>query len=619
MAVVQISRIQVRRGKKNAGTGLPQLASGEVAWAVDTQELFIGNGAVSEGSPYVGNTKILTEHDSLLDLAGQYQYRKLDDDILTGIDSTHPVVRSLQQRLDERVSVFSFGVDNTGIDDVSTTLQQAVNQLFLNPANIANTSSRVILEIPAGVYKLTDVLYIPSNATIVGAGIDKTIFEYIGDGTAIEFVRSTTDPIEYNNQAQNIVLRNLTINSQTTNKAVLELYAVRDSLFENVVITGNWDGSVNDISPTAKGGIHFSALSSVVSCQRNIFKNVTVSGFTYGVYSKEHLMFNTFDNCYINTAYIGAAIGRNATSPTDVSGPRNNIFTNCRFENILRQAVYVFNGRNNSVTSSFLSNVGNNALDGNGSENATYTQIYFAVANNSVSNNFSDRARDLSTDLNPETAYVGEIGGVASYSSSTAQKITLGVLAGTSTTTTVTGVSSVGNLLTVLNTSGMQPEQTVVFSANIGLLEGGVTYYIQAVTSGVQFKVSATPGGSAIDPGTQSGPVTCNTFAPGGLAFRLPIDTDSTGYEINYIYRSTTRTQTRRGTLTLIVDTINRSVQLTDSYDYVGTNSRDSLLFFTARLSALNGASRDTLEIWYTNTSDGDVAADFIYSYSAIL
>jgi hypothetical protein len=618
MAVVQISRIQVRRGKKNAGTGLPQLASGEVAWAVDTQELFIGNGAVSEGSPYVGNTKILTEHDSLLDLAGQYQYRKLDDDILTGADATHPVVRSLQQRLDERVSVFSFGVDNTGINDVSISLQQAVNQLFLNPANIANTSSRVILEIPAGVYKLTDVLYIPSNATIVGAGIDKTIFEYIGNGSAIEAVRSTTDPIEYNNQAQNIVLRNLTINSQTVNKAVLDLYSVRDSLFENIAITGNWDASVNDISPTAKGGINLSALSSLVSCQRNIFKNVSVSGFTYSVYSKEHLMFNTFDNCYINTAYMGVAIGRNATN-TDVSGPRNNIFTNCRFENILRQAVYVFNGRSNSVTNSFLSNVGNNALDGNGSETATYTQIYFAVANNSVSNNFSDRARELSTDLNPETAYIGEVGGTVSYSSSAAQRITLGQLAGTNTTTTVTGVATTGNLITALSTSGMQPEQTVVFSANIGLLEGGVTYYIQAVTSGVLFKVSATPGGAALDPGTQSGPVTCNTFAPGGLAFRLPIDTDATGYAINYLYRSTTRTQTRRGTLTIIADTANRTVQLTDSYDYVGTNSRDSLLFFTARLSSLNGGSRDTLEIYYTNTSDGDVAADFIYSYSAIL
>lgn len=619
MAVVQISRIQVRRGKKNAGTGLPQLASGEVAWAVDTQELFIGNGAVSEGSPYVGNTKILTEHDSLLDLAGQYQYRKLDDDILTGVDATHPVVRSLQQRLDERVSVFSFGVDNTGIDDVSITLQQAVNQLFLNPANLANTSSRVILEIPAGVYKLTDVLYIPSNATIVGAGIDKTIFEYIGDGSAIEFVRSTSDPIEYNNQAQNIILCNLTINSQTTNKSVLDLYAVRDSLFENIVITGNWDGSTNDISPTAKGGINFSALSSVVACQRNIFRNVTVSGFTYGVYSKEHFMFNTFDNCYINTAYIGVALGRNATSPTDSSGPRNNMFLNCRFENVLRQAVYVYYGRNNSISNSFLSNIGNNALDGNGSETATYSQIHFAVPGNSVSNIMSDRARELSTDLNPETAYVGEISGTASYASSTAQKITLGQLAGTNTTTTVTSVATTGNLITVLNTSGMQPEQTVVFSANIGLLEGGVTYYIHTVVDGTKFKISATPGGSVLDPGTQSGPVTCNTFAPGGLAFRLPIDTDATGYTINYLYRSTTRTQTRRGTMTLIVDTANRTVQLTDAYDYVGTNSRDSLLFFTARLSSLNGGSRDTLEIWYTNTSDGDVAADFIYSYSAIL
>ena len=35
MAVVQISKIQVRRGKKNT-TGMPQLASGELAWAIDT-------------------------------------------------------------------------------------------------------------------------------------------------------------------------------------------------------------------------------------------------------------------------------------------------------------------------------------------------------------------------------------------------------------------------------------------------------------------------------------------------------------------------------------------------------------------------------------------------------
>ena len=60
MAVVQISKIQVRRGQKNSNSGVPQLSSAEFAWAVDSQELFIGNGSVLEGAPYVGNTKIIT-------------------------------------------------------------------------------------------------------------------------------------------------------------------------------------------------------------------------------------------------------------------------------------------------------------------------------------------------------------------------------------------------------------------------------------------------------------------------------------------------------------------------------------------------------------------------------
>jgi hypothetical protein len=81
MAVLQISRIQLRRGKKNEASGLPQLASGEMAWAIDSQELYIGNGAVSEGAPAVGNTRLLTENDNILDLAEQYQYKVSDPDI----------------------------------------------------------------------------------------------------------------------------------------------------------------------------------------------------------------------------------------------------------------------------------------------------------------------------------------------------------------------------------------------------------------------------------------------------------------------------------------------------------------------------------------------------------
>ena len=96
MAVVQISRIQIRRGQKNVGSGIPQLAGGELGWAVDSQELYIGNGAVSEGSPAVGNSKIITEHDNLFELASTYTY-KTGSSVQTGSSATSPITRTLQK------------------------------------------------------------------------------------------------------------------------------------------------------------------------------------------------------------------------------------------------------------------------------------------------------------------------------------------------------------------------------------------------------------------------------------------------------------------------------------------------------------------------------------------
>jgi len=59
MAVIQISQIQVRSGLQE---DLPQLATGEFGWSVDTQRLFIGKGTLAEGAPTVGVTEILTEY-----------------------------------------------------------------------------------------------------------------------------------------------------------------------------------------------------------------------------------------------------------------------------------------------------------------------------------------------------------------------------------------------------------------------------------------------------------------------------------------------------------------------------------------------------------------------------
>jgi hypothetical protein len=61
MAVIQISKIQVRRGLQD---NLPQLSGGEFGWSVDSRRLYIGNGTLTEGAPTVGLTEILTEHSA---------------------------------------------------------------------------------------------------------------------------------------------------------------------------------------------------------------------------------------------------------------------------------------------------------------------------------------------------------------------------------------------------------------------------------------------------------------------------------------------------------------------------------------------------------------------------
>jgi len=259
MAVVQISRIQIRRGKINSGTGLPQLASGELAWAVDTQELYIGNGAVSEGSPAVGNTKILTLNDltqqgNVLGLL-EYDYKSDDSSIVTGTDQNNPTTRILQYKLDDIVNVKDFGVIGDGIQDDTVPLQRAIDQLFLNDAGAAANFAelRVSLMLPAGTFKTTDTLYIPSYATITGAGSDKSIIRYTpatpSVSPAIQFINDTSsigDPSTiittlYNNQPRNIHMSGLTVTTVSGLDVAMQLDCVRDSVFTDITLRGNAD------------------------------------------------------------------------------------------------------------------------------------------------------------------------------------------------------------------------------------------------------------------------------------------------------------------------------------------------------------------------------------------
>ena len=201
MAVVQISRIQIRRGQKNQGSGLPQLASGELGWAIDTRELYIGNGSVSEGSPSVGNTKVLTQFDNIFSLADTYTYRTDDAYIQTGSSSVSPIQRTLQNRLDDIVSIRAFGL--TGVTSQSATvgLQRAIDQLFLNSATKGSEQSRVVLNLEPGIYVIDATINIPPYCILQGAGPDRTVIRQTGNFPIIKTVNDSSTPGNYANDS----------------------------------------------------------------------------------------------------------------------------------------------------------------------------------------------------------------------------------------------------------------------------------------------------------------------------------------------------------------------------------------------------------------------------------
>ena len=223
MAVVQISKIQQRRGQKLL-SGMPQLSSAELAWAVDTQELFIGNGSVAEGAPYVGNTRVLTEHDNILELAGSYKFAEPD------LSITASIFRSLQSKLDEiQASVIDFGPQPDPSTNHTPHFVTAFTQLFQN----ANTRYRKVLIIPNGHYYFTSTLRIPSNVILRGETQGGVILD-IG-ANAIEFLSAAgTDvlgPFTSTDHPENVSISNLTIQYTTGG---IDITGLKDSKFESV-------------------------------------------------------------------------------------------------------------------------------------------------------------------------------------------------------------------------------------------------------------------------------------------------------------------------------------------------------------------------------------------------
>ena len=430
MAVVSISRIQIRRGRKNEGSGLPQLAGGELAWAVDTQEMFIGNGSVAEGAPFVGNTKLLTEKDNILAFAKSYEYKSTNDSIQTGPGLT-PIQRSLQDRLDDIVSITSFNALGDGSDQTDQ-IQRAITQLYMNPNDPLNNSNRVILQMLPGNYVVSRTIVLPSFVNIIGSGIDNTVLTKTTPGPVFRTVSDVDIPlinqlnatdlaayvnssaITETNQSRNIHISDMTID--VAGSAGFLLNSVRDSEFRNIKIKGTWtNGSTLD---NTNYGIKMTMVTTGGVGKNNTFQNIKFEGLSVVVYSDNDIEDNRLSDCSYETHYNGIAFGTNqllgATAAT--TGPRSTKVNNCRFKNIDRQAIYIKYGAYNISQSNSFIDVGYQWTAGViQKNNPQWPIIEFGdtAYNNGSDNDYFNRTEQLSSDPNylSNVAYIPEIQG----------------------------------------------------------------------------------------------------------------------------------------------------------------------------------------------------------------
>jgi hypothetical protein len=338
VAVVSLSRIQLRRGKSN-GQPLPQLASGELAWAIDTQELYIGNGSTAEGAPQVGNTRILTEADNIFE---NYQYKNLPES----------KERSLQDRLDDNVSLRAFD----GIND-TVRLKQAIDALFGSGRFLTNS---VILYIEPGTYNITETITLPPNTRIQGSGIGRTFFKVLDNTSSPVF----SIPTVVNNTEGVVVPSNLYIDGLSIDlsdvvvasgsKTVFSTNALQSSQLSNIEFVGS---VVNRDSLVAVELLNYNIGPTEFFSRHNIFEKIYIKDFKYSFYSSDDISHNTIRNCFFENNLISVFVEN--TQYTQDLGCIQNLVESCWFEDIEQNAIKLVRGSANVSKGNKFNNVGN--------------------------------------------------------------------------------------------------------------------------------------------------------------------------------------------------------------------------------------------------------------------
>ena len=394
MAVVQISKIQIRRGLKNSNVGVPQLSSAELAWAVDSQELFIGNGSVAEGAPEVGNTKVLTEHDNILELASSYRFASSNPSI------TRSEPRPLLDKIDEiQVSVRDFGAVPDGSTDCTTAFSRAFQELFQN----ADPDLKKILYVPNGTYLIASELVIPSFVKLRGETQDSTIIHIDTRNISLTSDLNTQQSaFTSSDKPKDIRIENLTIRRSSGSLVLtgLEGALLKDIIFDGEYNLGNtiqplstetgalfWDNSVagTKVDKIVIDGCTFKNNPLAIKCTQDIVTDTKV----------------TFKDCKFYRLDTGVY----------VSGATGQInewkFDHCEFEEIHTNAIKTTAGRGFRLNACDFKNVGNEV---NEASTPVYPMIEFGESrDNIVTGSTSNRMKEAGFTSSALTGAVTEV------------------------------------------------------------------------------------------------------------------------------------------------------------------------------------------------------------------
>jgi hypothetical protein len=406
MAIVQISRITNRKGLQE---NLPQLAGAELGWAVDSRRLFIGNGTLQEGAPVIGNTEILTEFSDIT-VVSDYTYSDsvIGYAVQTGPTSSDPVVRSVQEKLDDFANIRDFGALGNGSADDTDAINRALYQLYCVDAS--NPQSRRTLYFPAGTYRIIESIVIPAYAKLVGEGADCTTI-YLDTSSDISslssYVARFGDSLQQtgvnigNNGA--IAPRNIEISSMTFQTGeVTDVFLVEDATqcyFDSVNFLGPLLSTdiVSNLSSDDIAGIRFASTTALV-CNDITFDKCLFSNLTYGINTNQQTKSITVSNSKFDTLFNGVVLG--AGAPVN-GGPTGFRTMYSMFDNIYAEGIIYGNVNLNATAHNIFYDVGNN-FSGNPN-----TAIIKFVNDNNVSITDMFERNDIDAAVQPRIEVIG--------------------------------------------------------------------------------------------------------------------------------------------------------------------------------------------------------------------